>query len=661
MSISPYYYSKSVNSFIKESDESILGTLAQHHAFQLEQTQKEAWMQQISILKRELKEFDDAELAFEYTIPRINSRIDNVLLYKNLVFLIEFKVGKNTYTSNDKAQIEDYALNIKNFHRQSRDCTIIPILVATNAKNSVDNSLSQEDPYLKDQIHRVIFCNKSNLGEAIRTVSTQISATPFDKKAWLHSIYMPSPTIIEAAQALYQNHRVIDITRNDAGAVNLKATTQAILDIIEKSRNNHQRSICFITGVPGAGKTLAGLNIANEQHAKDDSTHAVFLSGNGPLVKVLQEALLRDEKKRLKGRDKKSQRESASSRVKAFIQIIHQFRDDAIKNKNNEPAENIIIFDEAQRAWDKDALCTFMSKKKNLPNYNISEPEFLLEVMERKKDWCVLVCLIGGGQEINKGEAGLQEWFHALQSSHKNWKVYISNNITDTEYLSSCSLDQLLQGLSYEFNSHLHLSVSLRSFRSEKVSCFVKNLLDNQAEEAKQLYRQFKDHYQIYLTRDINDAKEWVKRQAHGTERYGIVAYSGAQRLRAHGIWTKNQLDVAKWFLNDHEDIHSSYMMEEAATEFDIQGLELDWVVMAWDANMRYEGNQWAYYDFKGNKWTRPNPKRAMYIKNAHRVLLTRARQGLVIYVPYGSTEDQTRNPQWYDDIYNYFKEILED
>lgn len=469
----------------------------------------------------------------------------------------------------------------------------------------------------------------------------------------MRSPYSPTPTIIEAAQALYRGHGVTDISRNDASALNLNQTTAAINNIIEKSKREHRKSICFITGVPGAGKTLAGLNIANERHKFNENEHAIFLSGNQPLVDVLQEALARDEHERLQ--IKKSE---AKSKAKAFIQIIHHFRDDAI-SIFEAPNEKVAIFDEAQRAWTEDKLSDFMARKKGVPNFNMSEPEFLISIMDRHNDWAVIICLIGGGQEINTGEAGLLEWFTTLRDDFPNWDIYVSDNITDSEYTGGLTMDQLLGGLRYTIVKTLHLAVSLRSFRSENVAGFVKAVLDVDIENARALYRSLHHDYPIVMTRELDKAKEWVRSKAKGTERYGIIASSGARRLRSYGIWVQSKIDATTWFLNSISDVRSSNFLEDTATEFDIQGLELDWAIVCWDANLRFVDDHFEFYSFTGSTWMNINKQEnALYLKNAYRVLLTRARQGMIIFVPEGSDIDDTRPHDFYDGIYLYLKEI---
>lgn len=643
------YYSSSVQNFINKDDYTIFGEITSNDQFAADDLQKNTWQEEIKILKRELSSFTDGHLLFEYTIPRIGNRIDNVLLYKGIVFLLEFKVGEKNYLNSDIVQATDYALDISCFHKESHDKRLVPLLICTRAAQTPPRITT-----LKDNILETHCCNEFGIKDYIEAVCKRYSGPVFQAQDWVNSLYMPTPTIIEAAQALYTGHNVEDISRNDASAKNLNQTTKAINSIIDHSKANNKKAICFITGVPGAGKTLAGLNIAIERQKVDENEHAVFLSGNGPLVDVLQEALARDDVSR-----NATCKTEAMRKSKEFIQIIHHFRDDAI-SVDTPPIERVTIFDEAQRAWDEPKLTDFMKSKKGVLDFNMSEPEFLISILNRHEGWATIVCLIGGGQEINKGEsAGIAGWFDALKNNYPDWDVYISDKITDTEYSKGHSFDELVEGINYKIIENLHLSVSLRSFRSENVASFVKALLDNDIHSAKELYLKFKEDYPICITRDLEAAKTWVKSKAKGSQRYGLTASSGAKRLRKYGVWVQNKVDAPNWFLNGNDDVRSSFFLEETATEFDIQGLEIDWSVLCWDANLRYNMDHFEHYNFKGTKWQNVNKEdNILYLKNAYRVLLTRARQGLVIFVPTGDSDDITMQPSFYDGIYDYLKEI---
>mgnify|MGYP000725354455 CR=1 FL=1 len=643
------YYANCVNVFCNQKPDQILGEIVRNNQFALEQKQRNTWVYEITLLQKVLSGFNYGDVAFEYTIPRIGDRIDNVFLLNGVIYLIEFKVGEDTYPKHAIEQVLDYALDLKYFHKESHDRKIVPLLVCTNAPTVLDPVISYED-----SVYKPIRCNKDNLQSFLNKLSRTLSDSELLFSKWMNSQYMPTPTIIEAAQALYRGHDVKEISRSDAEAYNLSLTTEAINAIIERSKMNNEKSICFVTGVPGAGKTLAGLNIANERHNFDENEHAVFLSGNGPLVFVLREALARDEYERSGHAIRKG---VAKKKAEAFIQNIHHFRDEALQS-SNPPIEKVTIFDEAQRAWTREQAHKFMADRGN-HEFDMSEPEFLISTMDRHRDWAVIVCLVGGGQEINTGEAGLPEWFAALRNRFSHWKVYVSRQIVDTEYTRGIPLDDLLRGLHGRAVQNLHLAVSLRSFRSEQVSAFVKALLDIDKEKAQTLYKELKSRYPIVITRDLEKARKWVRRKARGSERYGLVASSGAKRLRSYGIWVQSDITAENWFLNEKSDVRSSYFLEDTATEFHIQGLEIDWTIVAWDADFRMKDGIFEPYNFKGTKWNVINKEEdRLYRKNAYRVLLTRARQGFVIFVPEGSSIDETRKHSYYDNTYKYLCDL---
>ncbi|MFP5381927.1 MAG: DUF2075 domain-containing protein [Gammaproteobacteria bacterium] len=646
------YYFKSIQGFLADSEAHILGELANRHEFNLEEQQRNAWRVQIEYAKCWLSTID-GHIAFEYSIPRMGKRIDCVVLSGAAVFAIEFKVGAATYERHAIDQVMDYALDLKNFHEQSHHRVIAPILVCTAAQDMPAQFL----PY-EDGIAKPMCTNGESLAEIIELVSRATPETRIDADAWFSSAYRPTPTIIEAAQALYQGHRVEEISRSDAGAINLSRTANAISDIIDASKRNRQKSICFLTGVPGAGKTLAGLNLANSWHSVENAEHAVFLSGNGPLVEVLREALARNAVEIAKENGVKQRKGATLSKAKAFIQNIHHFRDEALAS-TAPPIERVVVFDEAQRAWSKKQTASFMKAKKGLSDFDQSEPEFLIRYMDRHSDWATVICLIGGGQEINTGEAGLREWFESLQRSFPHWHVYVSAKLSDREYSPDGMLYQPGEIRSITHHEELHLGVSIRSFRSEKLAAFVKALLDCDVSRAHDLYSEIRGDFPIVVTRELDTAKRWLVRRARGSERYGIIASSGGMRLRPFGINVKAAIDPKNWFLNGKLDVRSSYFLEDVATEFDIQGLEVDWTCVAWDADLRHSKNGWIHKAFRGTAWQDVNDGDArLYLKNAYRVLLTRARQGMVIFVPEGDSRDKTRQPEHYDATYAYLRSI---
>lgn len=650
-----YYYSDSIESFLSAPDATILGELTKSSEFAVEPTQRDAWLAQIAILKSTLTGFE-GHVYFEYSIPRMGRRIDVVLLIGPVIFVLEFKVGEGAFTSSALDQVCDYCLDLKYFHETSHEPVVAPILVATEAPARV---ITVGTTPRHDQLLLPLSVNAAQLTEAIRAVLSFVDGSDIDCAEWQGGRYSPTPTIVEAAMALYRGHAVEEISRSDAGAKNLTRTSDAVSTVVARSKEHSQKAICFVTGVPGAGKTLVGLNIATQHIDKDSDLYSVFLSGNDPLVKVLREALVRDkvERERLVGR--KCTKGQAFAEVKMFIQPIHHFRDECLIDRDRAPREHVALFDEAQRAWDLPKTSSFMLRKKGIAEFDVSEPAFLISCLDRHTDWAVVVCLVGGGQEINTGEAGISEWLRALDLSYPDWRIYISPRLSDSEFDVSKLLEQPAFAGRVEYLDDLHLAVSMRSFRAENVSLFVRQMLDIEPTLARETFTSLSTLYPVVLTRDLAKAKVWLKQHARGSERYGIIVSSQAERLKPKGIFVKAPMDCVHWILGGKEDVRSAYYLEDVATEFDVQGLELDWACVTWDADFRYSSGRWANWSFKGNKWQRINkPELQKYQKNAYRVLLTRARQGMVIVVPEGNPDDHTRRPEFYDPVFEYLKKM---
>ncbi|MEZ4838164.1 DUF2075 domain-containing protein [Flavobacterium sp.] len=650
------YYSNTIENFLIESDDSIYGKISGNYDLnKLSIQQSNAWKKQIKILKGTLAGFN-GQVYFEFTIPRMGKKVDNILIIDGCIFVLEFKIGSDSYDKYAREQVLDYGLDLNNFHEGSHNKIIIPILISENSNETLN-----AQNIIIDNLYSPILTNQNDLKNVLRqTLNLFLYSEKIIVDVWENSIYKPTPTIVEAATALYKKHNVAEISRSDSGAENLSVTSNCISEIIDYSKANNKKSICFITGVPGAGKTLAGLNIANSRLNHLEEEHAVFLSGNGPLVDVLREALARDKYFTSIENGEKITKSAAHSQVKAFIQNIHHFRDASIKDEKA-PIEKVTIFDEAQRAWTKEQASSFMKRNKGNSEFNKSEPEFLIEVMDRHKDWCTIVCLIGGGQEINTGEAGLEEWIRPFSENFSDWDIYYSSKIVeDKNYIKDMFALSILQDRKAVKKDELHLSVSLRSFRSAQLSNFIQEIINNDIEKAKLIYLEFiKKNYPIKLTRDLETARKWLNTSSKGSERTGIVASSGGIRLRPFGLNVKAKIDAPIWFLNDKDDIRSSYFLEEVATEFDIQGLELDWTCVAWDGDLFYHNNKWNYRKFKGTKWQSINSVEITnYLINSYRVLLTRARQGMIIYIPKGNNEDFTRPEYIYDGTFNFFKTI---
>lgn len=694
-------YKSDFKSFINADPYYILGHIHDAYHGQTITITDEAWLGEINILQDALKpwEDEDADIIFEYDIPRLGKRIDVVLLLRGIIFCLEFKVGQKESLQTDVEQVMDYALDLKNFHRYSHDKTIVPILIPTKRKSA---STSFKPSIYNDSIFNPLITGAHGLQELIQKVLSHAHADIAGTiKDWIISPYTPTPTIIEAARSLYENHSVEDITRHEADKVTTDATIHYILDVIKRSKQNSEKSICFVTGVPGAGKTLVGLDVAVKQSYQEDGTFneddgAVYLSGNGPLVAVLTEALARDNYSKSIATGKKKKLTDSRREVNKFIQIIHRYRDNmlakikspvvdgkleidpekAVKLQKSGygEVEHVAIFDEAQRAWTHKRIADYLKRggtygnKLKINNFPMSEAAFLIWSLDQREDWATIVCLIGGGQEINTGEAGISEWIAALNDKFPHWNIYISDRLVEPEYAEGKVNDLLKHNPNVIYSDRLHLCVNLRSFRAERLSAFVHSVLSINSDAAS-IYRDVISHgYPIVLTRNMDTARAWLRRQARGTQQTGILISKVSARFKplAVHVLPSNEDNAVHWFLEDKTDVRSSNYLEEAATEIQVQGLEVDYACILWDADMRYEDGKWSFWKFNGKtKWVLEKNKEAQqYMLNAYRVLLTRARQGMIICIPEGNPrttpagfpEDGTRLPAFYNSTYEYFK-----
>ncbi len=672
--MSQAYYRNSVRGFLSDSNNFIKGNLdsgSTQHA-RIWTIQFDSWERSIEILKTHLASICSKNdcaynwtVLLEYEIPRLLTRIDVVIIADDLIFVIEFKFDRKVFEPADKRQVEDYALDLKDFHLQSRNKIIIPILLAP---------LAQTIPFIdfKDDSNLVqptIKANDKNLSELILS-SYQLHHKHANKNIiaidWENSAYSPTPTIIQAAQALFAGQKVEAITKK--GAENLSLTTEYVLGIIDQAKHENKKVVCFVTGVPGAGKTLVGLNIIHrDEFVEKNKSSTAYFSGNGPLIAVLREALARDEFEREdilyknKQQSQKPSKTISHQKIESKIQNIHKFIKDNIRS-DKIPFERITIFDEAQRCWDADNFYNkaVQSRVQEKNPIRKSEAEIIFEVMDRHKDWAVIIALVGNGQEINTGEAGIGEWGRILKEKYNHWQVHISPELLLGK--SSNSINALFNEkpdiVDIQTNNSLHLSVSQRSFKANNLNEWVNALIDNEPVKAKELYSTIRENYPIFITRDLLQAKEWLTKLKHGNKRIGLVASSGGLRLKPYGINTREEINVPYWFLNDEDDVRSSFYLEIVATEYKIQGLEIDWAGLCWDGDLRRDGEKWAYKSFTGTKWGNVNQSQdQQFLLNKYRVLLTRAREGMIIWVPEGDTDDITRSPKIYDPIFEYLIE----
>jgi len=641
----PAFYAATVPEFLTHDQDLIVGRqtgVVRNALTELSAEQLEAWRKQLPILRAALasESARSWSLLLEYPIPRRGKRIDAVILAHDVILVLEFKCGARKYESEARRQVEDYCLDLRDFHEESRGRTLVPFLVATNA-DDVDPPAGE----VVDRVAPVWMANSRSLPRLLEKAVAEyrdFTASTVDHERWDSAEYVPTPTIIEAARVLYEGQNVREISRCHAGAENLTRTSAAVMRAIQTARSSSRKTICFITGVPGAGKTLAGLNIVHNRELHEGSL-GVFLSGNGPLVRVLSEALARDDRRRTGRTISESRR-----RVSTFVQNVHRFID-AHYTSSLAPPDRVVVFDEAQRAWNAE-----QSRRKF--KRDGSEPEIMLDIMDRHEGWAVIVALVGSGQEINTGEAGLGEWGRALANRFRHWSVLISPHLIG-EHNSEEGLFRVPpDGLDIVEDPNLHLEVSLRSYKAEAVSEFVSQLLSMQVDRAREALSASLD-FPILLTRDLGKARAWLKRRQRGSRRIGLIASSGGRRLRAHGLDVRSELDVENWFLNPSTDVRASYYLETPATEFGIQGLELDWTGVCWDLDLVPESNGWSVRAFKGTKWQSIRDQtRRQYILNKYRVLLTRAREGMIIWVPPGDQSDRTRPPEQYDCIAQFLQ-----
>ena len=637
----PAFYGVPAREFISDDRDRIIGILtsrAGNSFFQQLNTQTRAWVQEIEILQRALAfcttrvAIDTWSILLEFPIPRRGKRIDALLLIPGCIIVMEFKCGSNAFDRASMVQLEDYCLDLQDFHRESRGFTLVPFLIATHARDS------QAPAPFSDCVQTPWTANEQELGsKLVQCVSRHSKPEyPIDLVAWDQGAYEPTPTIIEAARALYAGNNVREIARCHAGVENLTETSNAVLHTIDAAKRDSRKLICFVTGVPGAGKTLAGLNVVHN-HGSDETEVGVFLSGNGPLVKVLTAALARDH------RDRTGQSMSESKRrVTTFIQNVHRFIEEYFASSSKIPKDQVVIFDEAQRAWNAD-----QSRRKF--DRDFSEPEIMLEIMDRHMDWSVIVALVGVGQEINRGEAGLGEWGRALNQRFSHWRVVISPDLMVGSQFGASLFSEAPLAIELTSEPALHLSVSLRSYKAERLTKFTDALLKPDPILARRTLAACGD-YPIVLTRSLDAARFWLRRRQRGTRRTGLVASSGARRLLAYGLDVTTELDVENWFLNPSSDVRSSDFLEVPATEFGIQGLELDWIGLCWGGDLIPDGGTWQCRRFRGTRWEQVcDSQTRQYSVNKYRVLLTRAREGFVIWVPRGRDDDPTQSPALYN------------
>ncbi len=596
-------------------------------------TQLRAWRQQVTVLQHALREAPRTwRILFEYPLLRLGRRIDTVLLTDRAIIVLEFKVGATSINAIDRQQCEDYALDLFDFHAESRTHPVVPILVATEAR-----PMPPDWPLLWHGVTPVFVASAQSLGSLLCDMAAYVPQPRrvLDARAWETAPYRPVPTIVEAATMLYNRHGVTEIAEARADVGNLGRTTDAIRSAIDVARTELCHVILFVTGIPGAGKTLCGLNAV---FGADSG--AAFLTGNLPLVHVMREALARD------AHEQGGSLRMARQKTEGAIQPLMGFLKDNLE-RSDPPHEHVIVFDEAQRAWD----AAFGRRKFGR---TASEAALFVDIMGRHRDWAVIVALVGSGQEINTGEAGLAAWGEALVE-RGTWAVRAGPGVlggTDARQRLFAEAPTALQ-----VDAALHLDVAVRSIRSAAAASWVDAVLAGEAARASAI-ADAAGGVPFLLTRSLPIMRDALRRLARGTRRAGLVCSAGARRLVADGLSPNfPHLDadaIANWFLRRWPDVRASDALEVPATQFACQGLELDHVGLCWgnDLIRRERRTEWVVRSFAGTRWQEPrNEATIAYQINTYRVLLTRARYETVIWVPQGDPDDTTRSPAEFEPI----------
>ncbi|CAH0310260.1 DNA/RNA helicase domain-containing protein [Roseomonas sp. CECT 9278] len=622
----------------RDPDE-VVGVLAaeqQRRGYSGAADQDGAWRDQLAALRRAVGSVggEDWTIVLEFELTRLERRIDAVILTDRAIVCCEFKAGE--LTPSRLREVDEYAMRLRDFHEGSRSHSIYPLLAAGSG------------PFVRPSqaglplvaMHQPLATGSAGLGDALRWIALQEPppSRPLDGRAWLDARYLPVPGIVEAARRLFARHDVLELGVARADAGNLTRTGDAIRRAIGVARSQNRRIAVFVTGIPGAGKTLCGLDTVFRSDTK-----TAFLSGNAPLIEVLREALARDAVAQ------GATTAAASERVEGFIQNIHRFLESHAE-PGAPPPEEVIVFDEAQRAWDQ-AKATRKTQNRKSKLF-MSEPAHALDIMGRRDDWAVIVALIGNGQEINTGEAGLREWGRAI-AAHGGWEARVAArgvSATDPrQCIGSSDAPWIVR------DDDLDLVVPIRSVRSSSMAAWVEAVLDNDVERAASLAAV--EPPPVLVTRELPAARAALRVLARGQRRAGFVRASGGRRLRAEGLAAEVSLkEVANWFLERFpDDIRASDALEAAATEYACQGLELDVVGLGWDLDLRRSDGRWTGWRIVGKKWHR-ELQEFDYVLNTYRVLLTRARYETVIWVPHGSPRDDpfhdaTRDAAAYDAI----------
>jgi hypothetical protein len=660
----PAYYQNTIKGFLDDDPKAVFNALTTNYAkdgyYQLLGTQSKSWTDSIPIIRETLSNLlqrngdeSDWGVFLEYPLYRLRKRIDFVLVSKHCIYVVELKVGASEVNGTDIRQVEEYALDLRDFHKESHRHVIYPILCCT----ALPETCFQKTGERIDKIQPVTIVSAVSMVNAFTETKEWVGSELLDWREWGRSSYEPVPTIIEAATSIFAGHNVKDISRSDAE--NLRTCSEEVIRLINETKNNGKKCVIIVTGVPGAGKTLAGLKVAHHtNNRRKTDGEIIYLSGNTPLVLVLREALALDEQYRSKKEGIKRTLKDIRHEIKARIQHIMDFLKEYYLHDMDSPSfEHAIVFDEAQRAWNHD-----QGKKKF--SRNASEPELLMEIMDRHNDWAAIVCLVGAGQEINAGEPGMQQWGEALKK-YPAWELITPSNAIDGSHGTAGTAlfpEGVPKKTTIRKNDNLMLTVPMRSFRSEQISNWVDAVLENRSEDARRISKTLGE-YPITLVRSIDECRKILWANTRGTRRCGLLASTKAVRLVAEGLGVslsvQDKHKIAHWYLKPQDDFRSSNSLEVMANEYTSQGLELDYAGICWGGDFVRESNgeDWCYRRLQSTTWQNvQNKDLRRFIRNKYRVFLTRAREGMVLFVPYGDSGDSSRVPGTYQAIAEYLK-----
>jgi hypothetical protein len=662
----PAFYRATIRDFLEASDTELLGKLSISHANEGYESQRSdatvAWFADVKKLQGALQElvqiFSSVEawsVLLEYEIPRRAKRIDVVILANDVIFVLETKTRRPLL--EDYQQVEEYALLLHYFHARSSHVRVVPLVLSDHAIGKKNNrqcelAFVETAAYWISPVCEITW---QNLPLLLADEARKDGTSPLiDSEQWDNGEYYPVPSIIDAASSLRAGLSIPEIAHSRAARHDVTKLTRRILDIAAEAQRDNKHVICFVTGVPGSGKTLVGLSLAFSSRGQGEALS--FMSGNGPLVRVLQ-AIFKDYRQSVE----KYPASEARIHARTLIEDVHLFAKTYTKTTPSAiPSNHVVIFDEAQRAWDYEQSRLKFGRE-------TSEPTMFLQIMERHQDWALIVALVGGGQEINDGEAGLAEWGRALATTNRRWQILASPEVLrggNSVAGATLMYDAAAKALLVTEEDDLHLQVSVRSLKAENYAQWVNHVISGDAEAAG---RSGTGGFPVYLSRNLDDTRASLRNQVVGRSRIGLVGSSKASRLRAEGLEPNSDFhgnyDWDRWYLAPTTDVRASNQLEVFATEFEIQGLELDWIGLCWGGDLVWSAKErrWIPRKFINrnvSQWSfLRHTKRQEYRLNSYRVLLTRARQGLIIFVPRGDSADPTRVPNEFDDTATYLLE----